>query len=829
MRSNLAWSGVGLTRCWRDAVYGARALRREPAFALTALLTLSLGIATTTTTFSVVDAELWKPLPFPQPDRLVAVEARSSGTRNNYEQVSAPDYLDWRTQSRLVEYAAELTIARRVIRRTTAEPMTVMPVTANFFRVLGRVPVLGRGFEPEDEHAHVAILSDGGWRRLFDADPGILGRTISLDGVDFSVVGITAGEYLEFQQEPEAFVVADLSAAELQRRATRNLNVVGRLRPDASISQAQAELQTITARIAQAFPADHSGYTVRLADLRQSWTGYNWRPLQFFLAAASLVLLLACMNVANLLLGRALRRQREFAIRGALGGGPRALVRQLIVEGALLAVPSAMAGALLSSWTLALFRSQIPSGYLNRGGHFMVDARIAAFVILITALTSMVLSVAPFFFARRIDLNLMLGQGGRTVGRSRRHVRLRNGLLVGQLTMTLVLLVGAGLFMGSYARLTTMPLGFEPEDRVALRAILSGKQYTDDAAIRGFADRLIERTRAVPGVRDVGIGTSSPLGSGQLMRFAVGGRPLSRAGEEPTAIIRAVSPGYFRTLGIAQRFGRAFESGDVAGAPRVALINEHLANRVFAGDDPIGRRLELLPRAGTMWAPHAGSVTIVGVVGNVKDVGLNEVDFNDLYVPFAQVPAPTIELVVRTSIGPASIANSLRAAAATVDPAVPVTGVMTLPERVANARKGDRFNLLLIVSFGVVAITLAAVGIYGAMACAVQERTREFGVRLALGEQPASIVISTLRASARFGIIGAVLGTTLVLSLARVIGNALYLVAAEHEGLLYGVTTTEPAAIGSAGVALVLIAAVSGVIPARQASKVDPIVTLRHE
>ena len=821
------WIAGWVERVWRDAIYGARALRREPVFAITALLTLTLGITTTTTVFSVVDAELWKPLPFPRPSQLVGVHPYGPGNLT-YERVSGPDFLDWQSETRLAEYAGSASAGRGVVRAAGAESISMLSVTANYFQVLQRPPALGRAFVPEDVHGDRAIiLSETAWRRLFNGDPSVVGRRIAIDGESHAVVGVDCS-VAHFANDPDAFVLLDPSSPAFRVRSLRQINVIGRMQDGVGIAQAQAELQAVVARIAAAYPEDHTGHGVRVLDLKRFSYGYNWRPLCFFLGAALLVLLLSCVNVANLLLARALRRQREFAIRGALGGGRRALARQLIVEGALLAMPSAAAGAVLSSWALRAVTVWLPENYLERGAaSLVVDARVLAFVVVLSGAATILLSLAPLVFAQRIDLNLMLGEGGRTAGASPRHVRMRNALLVAQMTVTLVLLVGAGLFVSSFVRLTRMPLGFDPHDRLALQITLSGARYGDDASVRQFAAQLLDRARATPGVRDAAVDSSSPLGSGHSTRFVIDGRRRPPEGSEPSAILRSVGSDYFRTLGIRLVSGRAFTDADAPGAPPVAIVNQHLARRLFAGEDPIGQRLALLGGQGAAWTRRTGIVQIVGVADNAKDVGMNEVDFNDLYLPFLQAPVPALELVVATSIPAANVGATLRAAAAAIDPSLPVNGITSLTARVDDAVKGDRFNLILIASFAMVAILLAVVGIHGAMACAVQERQREFGVRLALGAQPGAIIRASLWESARFGVTGGALGLAAALILARLLGSALYLVEREHEGLLYGVTTTDPVALASAALAIVLVATMSGVIPARQATKVDPVIALR--
>jgi putative ABC transport system permease protein len=593
---------------------------------------------------------------------------------------------------------------------------------------------------------------------------------------------------------------------------------------------AQAELQAIDARLARAFPSEQQQtHTIRLWSLREDSARNNWRPLYFFLGAALIVLVLSCVNVANLLLARALRRQREFAIRGALGGGRSALIRQLLVEGTLLAVPSAAAGVLLARWIVTIASVSIPEEYLQPGRTIPLDARVLTFALALTVLTAFVFGMVPALFARRVNLNVTLGQGGRTAGPAPRQARARHVLLTMQVAVTLVLVAGAGLFLQSFIALTHVPLGFQPENRLSLRVVLSGPRYSDDAAVRRYAAQLLERARAVPGVADAAIGSSSPLMSGQVVRFVRPDRSRPAPGSEPSAIIRAVTPRFLRTLGIPLAAGREFAESDGQGAPRVVVINAYLARQLFPDENPIGRAIELIDRQRTPWTDRPGQLLVVGVASNIKEVGLNEVEFNDIYVPFAQMPAPFVELIAHTDMAPSAVAPVLREAAGSVDPALPVSAISTLDQRVNDALNGDRFNLILIASFAAIAVLLAAVGIYGAVAYAVEERTREFGVRLALGARPRAIVLSALAQAVRFGIAGGAIGLVATLVAAQLIGNALYLVRGEHNGVLYGVTTTDPRALSAGFVAIVAVAVLSGLVPARHVSRLDPLSALREE
>lgn len=824
------WTIAALDHLRRDLTYAMRTLRREPTFALAAGITLAIGIATVTSVFSIVDAELWKPLPFPNADRLVEIRRAAPGQSGWTEQVSGADVRDWQAQSQsFTSLAGYRWTTRHVLQRETAESVTVIDVMASFFPTLGISPALGRAFTAEDaRRGRVVLLTDHGWRRLFNADLGVIGRTIVLDGRHTTVVGIMAARDLEWMGQPSDFLAAiDETSAEFLDRSSRDISVIGRLRPDVGMAGAQAELQAIDARLAPG--GQQQARTIRLWTLREDSARGNWRPLHFFLGAALIVLVLSCVNVANLLLARALRRQREFAIRGALGGGRSALIRQLLVEGTLLAVPSAAAGVLLARWIVTIASVSIPEEYLQPGRTIPLDARVLTFALALTALTAFVFGMVPALFARRVNLNVTLGQGGRTAGAAPRQARMRHVLLTMQVAVTLVLVAGAGLFLQSFIALTHVPLGFQPENRLSLRVVLSGPRYSDDAAVRRYAGQLLERARAVPGVTDAAIGSSSPLMSGQIVRFVRPDRSRPAPGSEPRAIIRAVTPRFLRTLGIPLAAGREFTASDAPGAPRVVVINAYLAHQLFPGENPIGRAIELIERQRTPWTERPGQLVVVGVASNIKEVGLNEVEFNDIYVPFAQLPAPFVELVAQTAVAPSAVAPVLREAAATVDSFLPVSGISTLDQRVSDALNGDRFNLILIASFAAIAILLAAVGIYGAVAYAVEERTREFGVRLALGARPRAIVMSALAQALRFGIAGGAIGLVATLVAARVIGNGLYLVRGEHEGLLYGVSTTDPCALSAAFVAIVVVAVASGLVPARHVSRLDPLSALREE
>jgi predicted permease len=820
------WIVSWADRIWRDAKHGLRGLRREKTFTLTTVLTLALGVTATTSVFSVVDAQLWRPLPFPRPDQLIAIYSVVQGSGSFTDPFKQEDLDDWRTSApALSGVAATGTTSRVVLQRDTAESLLMTTVTRNYFAVLGRAPFLGRTFDATTRGAREAVITDHAWRRYFNGDPSVLGRSFTIDGEPTAIAGIVLADGV-LGQDPDLYVAAEDRLAADNAAANVYFGAIGRLQPGAAPEAARSQIQAIVTRRGLA-ASDPRTHTVVVEDLRTYYTGTSWRPLVFFLSASIVVLLLSAVNAATLLLARASRRTREFALRGALGGGRGALARQLIVEGGLVALPAGALGLLLASWAVRGVTTTLPESLLQHGTSIPVDIRAAAFAFGVTVVTTVIFALAPMTFTRRINLSSALGQGERA-GQSGAEGRARHALVTVQIALTMMLLFGAGIFMKSFAALTHIPLGFDPTNAIAMRVSLGGNRYSTAPAIRDYADRLLEQARAVPGVQQAAIGSGSPLGSGPLMRLVARDLPRPAAGSEPRAIARAVSPDYFRTLGIHIVRGREFTVDDAETAPRVAIVNESFARQVFGNESPLGRILDPIARSG-QWAAPTQPVVIVGVAHNIKEVGLNEVDFGDIYLPFAQLPTTGIELVARCSVPAAGLADTLRQRAARIDPAIPVASMTTFDARVSRALQGDRFNLMLIGSFAGLALLLAAIGIYGAIAYSVQARTRELGVRLALGARPTRLVGAVLWQAGRLGLVGATIGLAGTLALAVPLGNALYLVPGDHEGLLYGVTTTDPAALAVAGFGIVLMALVAGAFPARRVASVDPVLALRHE
>jgi putative ABC transport system permease protein len=812
--------------------YAIRGFLRQPAFAAAVILTLALGIGTTTSMFSVADAELWRPLPFPNPQELVAIYSRGPEPRASNDPMSGADLIEWRKGApALKEIAAYGRSSRRTLRAGLAESVRVTTVTPNYFSALGRQAIFGATINWTDVCGpDAAVVTERAWRRLFGGDPAIVGRVVPLDEANLVICGVVTDDY-SIGTNPDLFVALDERSPSFLDRAEPVLEgIIGRLDGETDARIAREQLNATAARIAADFPAGRAGHTVGIEDLHEYWRGdYNRSRLYFFLGAAITVLILSWVNVASLLLSRAVRRTREFAVRGALGGGRAAIARMLLAEGVVLAVAAGVLGIIITVWTTELFTANLPVDFLRGSDSVPVDIRAWTFAFALTALTVSVFCLAPYFGTRRLDLVNALRSDTRA-GRSGREGRATSVLLTAQIALTVILMAGAGIFLKSFAALTQAPLGFDPVDAVAVRATLSGSRYSTDLAVRAFAEDVRGRLSATAGIRDVAIATSSPMGSGPLMLLARPDRPKPAAGEETRSIFRAVSPDYFRTLKVHVIRGREFGDGDVAGSPRVAIINEVAARRLFADEDPIGRDVELLdsPRANR-WTRRPGIARIVGIAANIKEVGVHEVEFADIYLPYAQAPAASVEFVLRTAVPLNTLREPVQKAIAGADPAIPMTSITTFTDRVSTDLRGGRFNALLVATFAGLAILLAIVGIHAAMTYAVAGRTREFGVRLALGARPAALMRATLAQSGRIGLIGGALGIAGVLVIARLLGDAWYLVPGKHNGLLYHVTTTDPAVLTASFVGVIVVAVAAATMPARRVGSVDPVTALRSE
>jgi putative ABC transport system permease protein len=820
------WIVRWVDRLRRNVRHAARGLVREPAFALTAILTLGLGTAAMTTVFSVADGELWRSLPFHEPDRLFVVQSRDTTAWREADGIGIDELNEWRAaMPAFAALAAEGGSERRAVRLDFTESISTGPVTANFFATLGRSPIAGRVFTADDARgSNAIILGSRSWQSVFDGRPDLVGKTVFIDNEPHTIVGIVQTDDSR-GPEDDVFLPIDERASAARGDATTFYSVIGRLAPGATRDVALAQAQTAVSRRGLV-DRTRAGHTASVRGISEHYRVTDGRKLYFFLGAAVLVLALTIVNVAGLTLSRSVRRAPEFALRGALGGGIRAIGAQLAVEAALVAVPGCLLGLWLASDAVGVVGRMIPAGFLIRGRHIVVDYRAMAMCAAVVAITMAGLALAPLGVTRRADGAVAVA-GGLRSGGLRSAGKTRERLLVAQMALTVVLLTVSALFLKSFVAESSIPLGFDPKDGWSMHVSLSDAKYRDGALVRQYVDALIERARAIPGVRDAAAATSSPLKSGFVVLSSEPGLALPPGASGTFTIYRAVTQDYLRAISTPIVRGRGFAASDVAGAPDVAIVNETLVRQMFQDRDPIGRQIEL--KGARTAQVRAGIVTVVGVAANIKEIFLNEASIPDVYVPLAQRPATDLELIVRGNGTSDSMPGALRGVAAATDPVVPVNGISTIDRRVAVALERDRFNLSVVTGFAVVAVLIGAIGIYGAMAYAAVARAREFGVRMALGASPARLLRRALWHATRLGMAGAWLGVAGALGASVWVGDAVYLVPGKHDGLLYNVRTTDPVALGTAAVGVIVIALLSGVIPARRLARIDPVKTLRAE
>jgi putative ABC transport system permease protein len=804
--------------------YGVRGLRREPAFALTAVITLGLGTAAMTTVFSVTDGELWRPLPYPEPHRLMAI--RSMGP-HDADAIPLAELQDWRAaMPAFAELAAAGGEDSSVVRLDAAQSIDTARVTANYFTTLGRTAIAGRVFTADDAHgSNAVVLGSRGWQRAFDRRTDLIGKTIFVDDTPRVIVGVVESDDTRGVEDDLFLPIDERASAQPSNGTAAFRTIIGRLAPGATREVALGQMQAMLARRSQA-ERTRAGRTALITELSVFNRAQDGRLLYFFLGASILVLVLTIVNVAGLMLSRGLRRTPEFALRGALGGGARAIAVQLAVEAGLIAVPGCAAGLWLTRAAIGAVGHAIPPGVLVRGRHLVVDYRAAAVCAAVILIAMIGLALAPLGAARRANARDVTSGGSRASGLPSSG-RTRERLLAVQMALTVLLLAAGALFAKSFTAETRVPLGFDASDGWAMDVSLSDARYENHALVLQYADALIARARAIPGVRDAVIANGSPLRSGFGVQLARHDAAADDDRPQIRAVYRAVSPRYFRAIATPITLGREFEDSDGGGATRVAIVNEHFVRSVLGGANPIGMEIEI-KRARTPQV-RPGVVTIVGVAANIKELGINEAGIADIYVPFAQTDTTGIELIVRGRGSDETMPAQLRRAAAEADPAIPVYGIAALGRRVAVALQRDRFNVAVAAGFSIVALLIAGIGIYGAMAYAAVTRAREFGVRLALGASPTQLLGRALWRAARLGFIGAALGVVAALGAAASIGDALYTVPGKQNGLLYNVRTTDPVALGAAAAGVIVIALLSGAIPARRLSRIDPVKTLRAE
>ena len=799
----------------QDLRYAYRTLRRSPGFVATALAVLALGIGATTSIYSVVRAIALRPLPFEQPDRLIFIGERSPVGRA--EPVAAANFVDLAAQSRTLQPMAMHRGARFVLTgRSVPEAVIGANVSSTFFSVLRVQPQHGRTFLPHDEHDGRAVaLSHTAWERYFSRDPAIVGRTITLDGIDHVVVGVLP---VGFSLWDTDFWVAGFEGALLGNRAAHNMGAIGRLAEGVSLDEARAELETISRRLASAYSATNAGWTFRAIALQEAWFG-TYRPTSLLLlGAAALVLLIACANLANLLLQRALARQREISVRFALGASRMRIVRQVLTESVLLGVLGGAVGVLAAAWSLGFVAALIPANTLTQipggAGAIHLDLHTLGLAVVVSMATGVVFGLVPAARLFRASAARPLGEQARSASAGPESSFWRRTLVAAQVTLSAILLIAAALMIQSFWQLQRLPRGYDADNALSFWLSLPQARFPEPPQRDTFFNAVIDRMRALPGVTRVG---ATALLSARGRSFIVDEQAPAFRDAAATAVYRVATPDYFNTMGIPLRQGRDFLPADRDGAPAVAIVNQTLARTYWANEEAIGRQIRLLG------PPEDVSLTVIGVAGDVKEAldprsPLRLDPRPTIYRPFSQERANSLTLILRTGMNPMALSTDVRRQVAGVDPTIPVMMLQTVRHGLAESMATPRFIATLLVGFAAVALLLAAVGLYGLIAYSVTQRTREIGIRIALGARPMKLSRAILRegltltfAGVGFGVLGAF--------------GAVRLIA--HN--LYGIREIDPVAFTVVPCVLLLVAVVASFLPAWRASRVDPLVALRDE
>jgi putative ABC transport system permease protein len=803
---------------WQDVRCGLRMLRKNAGFAVVAVLTLALGIGANTAIFSVIHAVLLNPLPYDDPDRIVVVVESNPSKGFPQFAVSPPNYVDWKKESTAFENMAS--IARGDFNYTGgAEPerLSGARVASSFFAVMGVTPATGRTFLPEDDvvgKASVVVLSYGLWTRHFGNDPQVVGKSLTLDGQMYRVVGVMQNGF-QFPRGVDLWLPSEFDADELSpgARGAHYLRVMARLRPGVSMEKAQAEMAAISKRLEQQYPRTNTGWSSKLLSLNEATVG-NVRPtLLVLFGAVGFLLLIACANVANLLLARATARQREIAIRFSLGASRLRIARQLLTESVLLSGIATGIGVLLAEWAIRALRTLPPSN-LPRAASIGLDLPVLAFAAGVAVLTGLLFGFAPALQITRGAPAETLKEGGRASSAGRHGVR--SALVVLETSLALVLLVGSGLLLKSFLRLQTVDPGFQYKNVVTADISLPRSKYSTDAQKIQFFDELLQRIQSVQGVREVAAASGNPM-EGSNLSFAFMTKDLQALSpaDQPSAGYYVISPNYFHTLGIPLLVGRYFTKEDSAGTPRVAIISQAVAHQFFHDKNPIGQTINIgigRPGGAPIWRE------IVGVVGDVKDDGLGEAATMTVYEPYTQMGWDDMNLFLRSDSGTSQVAATVRSQVASVDKDQPVGDISTGEQWMAQAVAQPQLRTMLLSLFAGLALVLASLGIYGVMSNTVAQRTHEIGVRMALGAGPSTVLRLVLSNGMRLTLLGIALGTAGAFALTRLM-----------KGFLFHVTPTDPATFVEVALFLFLVALLASYIPARRATRVDPVVALRYE
>ena len=798
----------------QDARHALRMLLRTPGFSLVAILTFAVGIGVNTAVFSVVNGVLLSPLPYPDADRITMVWLDNRRQNIREDITSYPNYLDWRDQNTSYASLAGFTGANLTLTGAgEPERLRGASVTANFFDVMAVPPLAGRLFTAEREvvgRDGVVVLSHGLWQRRFGGAPDVIGRTMSLNGTPREIVAVMPASF-QHPQDAELWVPLAPPDDARQSRGSFWLPVIGRLKPGVSVETAQTEMSGISTRIEQAFP-QMRGFGAYVVPLQQQIVGNVERPLLVLMAAVAFVLLIACANLTNLMLGRTAARRRELAIRRALGAGRGRIIRQIVTEALVLAVLGSAIGVILAYWATGFFIS-LGGDTIPRAEAVALDARVLAFTLVLATLAALLSGLVPALHASGTHTAEHLREGGRQGGGVASR-RTRSVLVAAEVALALILLTGAGLLVRTLWSLQQVERGFRTEGIVTGRVSVPASGYPDVNAVRGFHARLLERVRAIPGIESAGstTGVLQPLLANSTV-FTIEGRPLPPQEERVEYPFEAVSPGFFETIGARLVAGRTFAAQDRDGAPGVVVVNETLARQGWPGQDPIGRRIR--PGGEQSQAPWE---TVIGVIADVRRADVTKPVRPEVYFSSLQRSPRTQVLVVRAAGDPAAILPSIRRELQALDPQLPLFAAGTLDAEIGRTLTAPRFQSTLLAMFAVIALLLATIGIYGVTSHAVGQRTQEVGIRMALGARAADVLGLMLRQHMLPAIAGVGVGIAGAIALSRYLRT-----------LLYGVGATDPLTFGLVALTLVIVALAACWIPARRAARIDPLLALRAE
>jgi putative ABC transport system permease protein len=810
----------------QDLRYSLRVLLKSPGFAAIAVIVLALGIGANSAIFSVVNAVLLRPLPYQDPGKLVQVwhvpPPKSFPGMTQFA-VSAANYLDWRDQNHVFEQLAIYSYANlNLSGRGQPESLTSGVVSPNFFSVLQVQPLLGRAFAPgEDQQgrANTVVLSHAFWREHFGSDPHIVGQSISLNQQSYTVAGVMPAR---FEMPPSAQIWTPMALTDKEKavRGEHHFGVIGRLKPGVNLNQAQAEMTTISSRLEQQYPTDDKGWGAVVVPLREQLVGDVRPALLVLLGAVAFVLLIACANVANLMLAKTLGRRKEIAIRSALGASRFRVLQQILSESVLIALMGGILGLIIAHFGVQLI-SAFLANQLNQSPDISLDLWVLGFTLAVSLLTGVLAGLAPALRLSKTDLNEALKQGLSRTDADSGGTRTRAFLVVSEVALSLMLLIGAGLMIRSLWKLRSVDPGLSPDNVLTMRVGVPSTRFPSPLQQSNFFNDALQHIRALPGVESAGVIDALPLnGGGSIQPIAIEGRPAQQMADQPEVAVRITSPAYFHALRIPLLRGRNFNDSDAAGAPLTILISDSMAKRFWPNENPIGQHVTLT------FLPD-GPREIVGIVGDVKDDGLDVVDpVATLYTPMAQISTPLLGgwtsfpmwLVVHTNSKPSSLTSAVTSAVHQVDSELPVLQIRTMQEVVGESLSQRRFNMLLLAVFAGLALLLAAIGIYSVLAYSVKRRVREIGIRMALGAQVRDVLRLIVVEGMRPTLIGVAIGLAGAVALGRVLAN-----------LIYGVKPTDPITFGVVSVLLASVGLFASVIPAYRATRVEPMKTLRDE